>query len=155
VSLSPSLSPSISPSFSPSISPGYQAYSRGDYINLPTNDADLTTIYSEQDVIDVGTSNDVRVGVDGTNFMVHEFKDYVGLAFNAGLNLEVRSSLAPSSSTVYLQIFNRTSSTWETVASNNTASEDTDFTLSPNIMDLTNYKDDDLVISCRVYQEVV
>lgn len=86
--------------------------------------------------------------------MVHQFKDFVGSNTGCNLNFEGKSTLAPSTSTVYLQIYNRNTPTWETVDSDNTANADTDFIMSANIADLTNYKDGSNVISCRVYQEV-
>jgi hypothetical protein len=55
-------------------------------------------------------------------------------------------------STIYLQIFNRDTPTWETVDSDNSSAADTDFILTANIPDLTNYKDANGVIVCRIYQ---
>jgi hypothetical protein len=66
-----------------------------------------------------------------------------------------KTTLAPSSSTVYLQIYNRNTSEWETVDSDNSSSADVSFQLQANILDLTNYKDIDTYISCRIYQEAI
>ena len=56
-------------------------------------------------------------------------------------------------STVFLQIYNTNTNTWENVDSNNTSTIDTDFTLELYKSDLTNYKDGSDVTTCRVYQE--
>ena len=64
-----------------------------------------------------------------------------------------RSNLAPSSSTVYLQIYNRTTSLWETLTSNNSAGADTKFTLTATVSGtLSDYYDVSNWISYRVYQ---
>ena len=153
VSISPSRSPSISPSISPSPSPGWKNYTKGDYLPLPTNNDDLENAYTVQEVIDVSTDNGVRVCQNGTlKNMVHEFKNYVGTEASCRLNWNGQSSLAPSSSTVYLQIWNINTLTWDTVANNNTADEDTDFSFYTVINDLTNYKTASQMISCRIYQ---
>jgi len=84
--------------------------------------------------------------------MVHQFKDYVGASNACTLEGELQTTLAPSSSTVYLQIYNLNTTTWDTVDNDNTSSVNTDFTLTANVADLTNYKNVSNVISCRIYQ---
>jgi len=163
VSLSPSLSPSKSPSLSPSLSPsvslspssppGSTNYTKGNYVALPANDSDLKTFYSTQEITDVSTRNDVRVGQGAlTEYTIHQYKDFATITTKATLDWQGQASYAPSSSTVYLQIYNRNTSSWETVASNNSANADTDFDMSASISSLTNYKDASNVISCRIYQ---
>ena len=155
-SLSPSISPSISASVSPSPSPGWEDYTRGDENVLPADDTELETAYSVQDYIDVSTKNDVRVAQIATDeYTLHQFKNYVGTSPLANIEWEGQSDLASSSSTVCLQIYNRNSTTWETVDSDNTTNADTDFTLTAHIANLTNYKNASNVISCRVYQEAI
>jgi len=102
----------------------------------------------------VADKDDVRVGQTGMGqYMIHQFKDFVGANNTCQLEWEGQSSLAPSSSRVYLQIFNRNTPAWETVDSDNTSNADTDFTLTAEKADLTHYKDASNVICCRVYQE--
>jgi hypothetical protein len=152
---SPSESSSVSPSSSPSV--GFQGYTREDIGTLPTNDADLDTDYTEQDYIDVSTKNDVRVcqSGDSSSFIIHEFKDFIGDQNTCNLECELRSTLAPSSSTVYLQVYNRNTTTWDTVDFDDSSAADTDFVLETFMSDLTNYKDGNSVISSRIYQEVL
>lgn len=148
------MSPSASPSASPS--EGYQGYTRGDYADLPADDSDLETNYSAQDKEDVADNDGVRVAQTGTvAFMIHQFKDYVGVKNSCILEWDGQSTLAPTTSTVYLQIYNRNTHAWVTVASNNSSGANSDFLLSANVADLTNYKDNNSVISCRVYQEAL
>jgi hypothetical protein len=121
---------------------------------LPGNDDDLENAYSEQDYTDVSTKNDVRVAQSGYGeYVLHQFKDYVGDVNSATPEWEGQTNLAPTSATVYLQIYNRNTTTWDTIASNNSSNADTDFTLTNTVSDLSNYKDASKVISCRVYQE--
>ena len=101
----------------------------------------------------MATKDDVRVGQTATNeYTIHQFKDYAGAANNCTIEWEGQTNCAPSLSTVYLQIFNRNTPTWETIDSDNTSAEDVDFILSGSKADLTNYKDVSGVIVCRVFQ---
>lgn len=127
-------------------------YFRGTYVTLPATDSPLSTDYSDSDYVYVNASDSDRVGQESTQYAVHLFKDYIGNEPNFRIRCELRSTLAPSSSTVYLQIYNRNSSTWETLTSNNTSPADADFTLQYDIASVTNYVDTNKLISCRVYQ---
>jgi hypothetical protein len=132
---------------------GYQAYTKGDYAALPANDNDLEVGYTAQDETDVATSNNVRVGQTATlQYMIHQFKDFVGANTYCSVEWEGQTSLAPNLSTVYLQIYNRTSGLWEDLDTDNASAPDTDFILTANIPDLTDYKDASGIISCRIYQ---
>jgi len=122
---------------------------------LPGDDTDLETNYSGQDVTDVGESDDVRVCQTATGeYAIHQYKEYTAEA-SIDVDCELRSNVAAGWSTIYLQIYNRDSDEWETLDSNNTVAADTDFTLSGNVADTTNYRDGSNVVSCRVYQEAV
>lgn len=63
-----------------------------------------------------------------------------------------QSNEATSFAAVHLQIYNRNSTSWEDLDSNNTTAAATDITLNGNVADLTNYKDTHGLIACRVYQ---
>lgn len=123
---------------------------------MPGNDTDLETNYAEGDVTDVSTIDGVRVDQTGTmEFIIHQFKDFVGAETAVTFTSVGQSTQAPSVSTVFLQVYNRNSTTWETIDSDNTTAANTNFTLSANVADLTNYKDASNVVSGRVYQEAV
>lgn len=87
--------------------------------------------------------------------MIHQFKDFVGSTNSGVLEWEGQTDLAPSTSTVYLQIYNHNTNTWTTVDSDNASSVNTDFNLTASIADFTNYKDLTGVISCRIYQQAI
>jgi hypothetical protein len=102
---------------------------------------------------DVSLLDDVYVDQSATaEYTIHEFKDFVGTAGNVRVEARARTTVAPSLSTVYLQIYNYNSSTWETIDSDNGSPADTKFTLTADIADLTNYKNGSQMIVCRVYQ---
>ena len=68
----------------------------------------------------------------------------------------MRSNRAPLYSPIYLQIYNKTSLTWETININNSEIANTDFYLTGTITsNLNNYFDDDYWISYRIYQEAI
>jgi hypothetical protein len=95
----------------------------------------------------------VRVSQSGTDqYVIHQFKDFVGELNEVTLKWEGQTNCPPSLSTMYLQIYNYTTSTWTTIASNNISPFNTDFTLEAFMADLTDYKNASSVITCRVYQ---
>jgi hypothetical protein len=143
----------------------------GDEVNLPADNANLETAYSEQDYLDVASKNDIRVAQTATGqYAIHLFKDLNTVASTCMLEWEGQTDVDPADSPVYLQIYNHDSSTWETVdvvpATYGSSlatyggsgvyyvspGADTDFILSASISNLTNYKDGNSVVSCRVYQ---
>lgn len=158
-SISNSISPSssVSPSVSASPSVGYSDYSRGNYVVLPTNTSDLETPYSEQDELDVAEEDGILVEQSGMlEYMIHQFKDVIeGGENNCTFTWIGQSNLAPSNSTVYLQVYNRDSGSWETIDSNDTENANINFTLSAHMSDLTDYKDASNIVVARVYQEAI
>ena len=103
--------------------------------------------------MDVDADDGVRVSVtcDEGDYAIHLFKDFSDddackLTWNG------QSNLAPTISTVLLQIYNYNTPGWETVDSNNTAEADVDFTLSAEIADTANYLSGN-ILTCRVYQQ--
>lgn len=150
---SSSNSPSISSSVSPSPSKGYSLYSRGDELILPAGNNDLEHLYSELDEEKVVREDLTRIGQTAQlQYMIHEFKNFVGDKSKAELQWVGRSTLAPALSTVYLQIYNQSTDLWENIDSNNTAHADKEFELTAVINRLANYKDDQEIITCRTYQ---
>ena len=135
-------------------------YSRESASDLESDDSVLTTQFSEQDYTDVGTDNDTYVDLQGTaqymKFLFQEVNDNETNEQKFDITWKGKSSLAPSSATVYLQIYNRTDEIWETLDSDNSSSADTKFTLSgTQSTDLSDYYDENYIISARVYQEVI
>lgn len=138
---------------SASPSNGYTDYSRGAYASLLTNDNDLETFYTEQEVEGVTNNDGTRVDQTGANeYIIHQFKNFVGANTECQIHWEGQSSLAAHESTVYLQIYNQTYDRWDTVTYNATRAQDKDFEMIGELRDLTEYKTAQNLISCRVYQ---
>ena len=109
-----------------------------------------------QDYLDVDADDGTRVSVageDATEYVIHQFKDYVGSMVGCYLKWNGQSTLAPSLSIVKLQIYNYDTTTWGDVSSDNTTAANTDFDLVGSVPDLTDYKSPQLYIACRVYQQ--
>jgi hypothetical protein len=131
-----------------------QLYTQGDLPALPGNDADLSSTFSALDISGVAADDASRVLISGTSNLVQQFKvknsnntDQINISWNG------QTSIAPSSNTVYLQIYNRTTAAWETLSSNGSAAADTDFTLlGTKSSSLTDYYDSNFFVSLRVYQ---
>lgn len=151
-SFSASPSTSVSASNSPSPSLGYSVYSREGNGVLPADDTDLGTIYTESEEELTTRRNFTYVGQTGIlEYMIHQFKSFVGTHTFCTVEWEGRSSLSAVESPVYLQIYNHSDNVWETVDSNNETPQDINLELTHKIADLSDYKENQ-VISCRVYQ---
>ena len=140
-----------------SISTLYVSYSRGAYDLLPNNTVDLTTLYNLTDYADVAAIDGIYVDQTGTfQFLLHQFKDVVQVANTCDVTWVGTTNFPPNTNppwtVITLQIFNRNSSTWELIASNGTSPAYTQITLTAHMSDLTNYRDANGVICCRVYQ---
>lgn len=155
VSLSPS--ESISASISPSQAPGSGYYSYESLVTLPTNDDNLAIIYGEEDETNVSTDNQAYVSVSSSsNYIAHEFKkvnntnkDSVKVLVN------LKSSLAPQSTPVYLQVYNHQSEEWETIDTDSSTGANTDFDLTATLStNVSNYYDSSYIVSFRVHQYI-
>lgn len=86
------------------------------------------------------------------------FKDYVEDLTSTKISCWTKTNLACSTSIVYLQVYNRTLATWENVSFNDFTDKNIDFELIGSLpltgRNISDYKDLDKFISCRVYQEV-
>jgi hypothetical protein len=116
----------------------------------------LETSYDSQDYTDVGSDNGVRVDANAeaeSEYVLHQFKDYVGTETACEVNCNLQSNVPTSTSTVYLQVYNYDSPAWETKDSESTVGADTDFDLTFRITDLTDYKSPGGYMTWRVYQQ--
>lgn len=125
-------------------------------MSLPSDDTDLETVYSDLEVLDVATKDSVYVDQEATNqIAIHQFKNYVGASTKCVLRWSGKTDLSGSIRPIYLEIYNRISGVWDSIASNNDVSSGVDFELVGSITDLSPYIDGSKVISCRVYQNAV
>jgi len=128
----------------------------GEYAVLPADNTDLETAYTELNYLAVDVDDGERVGqtAEDTMFTIHQFKDYVGSETSCTITADLQSDYAPSTSTVYLQIYDYILTEWETIDSDGVTGADTDFELRAEIADLTDYVDGG-IMTCRIYQENV
>jgi len=142
------------------VGPASKVYSRWDEKTLPTDDDDLETLFISTEYTKVSTSDNQYVDQEGNFYWMFEFKDKnTNNTDKIKVNWEGQSDLAPSTSTVYLQIYNQTDGIWENIDSDNATAANTDFTLSGSqfaqvdkyYKKIGNY----YWVSCRVYQQAV
>ncbi len=123
---------------------------------LATNDDNLSIAFSLLGYENVLTDNDIYEDQNAAaNYSVFLFKDY-NLATGQGISVEFigKSTEAPSSQKVTLQVFNQNTRTWATLASNTIAGADIEFTLQGSVaINPEDYYDPDKFVSCRVYQQ--
>jgi len=134
---------------------------------------DLSTAYSAQDIIDVSATDSAWVAQSGTNkYAIHQFKVFADVSpENNECLVNWTGKTSDFTNQVVLQVYNQTTTTWETLAYSPIFYGDTiydyigyskrcygdpgintDFILSASILDLTNYKNLSGVVSFRVYQ---
>jgi hypothetical protein len=134
--------------------PVTQVFSMDAVGSLPATNADLTTPFSQVDYGNASALDAARVITTGSVYIIHEFK-IQGTSNTLGITptWTGQTSIAPIAAPVFLQIYNQNSGAWETLASNSTASANTDFTLTGSqTSNVGNYYDSSLFVSLRVYQ---
>ena len=85
--------------------------------------------------------------------MIHQLKDYVGASMTCTINCNLNTTQNTGTSPVYLQIWNKDLSQWDTLLQNDSALVNVDFTMTVSGLDVTSYKDSGGIITCRIYQE--
>jgi hypothetical protein len=134
----------------------YVEYTRGSYNSLPTDDANLATRYTPQDYIKVSEIDGIYVDQTGEyQYMIHEFKDTIQVANTCTVTWVGKTNLPPSISPIILEIYNRDTELWDQLDSDNSSPSYSNLTLTSEINDLTDYKDTNNYICCRVYQLAV
>lgn len=130
-------------------------FSRGDYSTLPATDSDLENIYTSGEVAQVATDDGDRVSQSAiAQYAIHQYKTNVGTNTSWTFKWNGQSSMAPSTSAVKLQIYDREGTTWDDLDEENGVGANTDFDLTATVTtDLDHYKDAGNVVTCRVYQQ--
>lgn len=135
--------------------PQTKNYSRASAAALSSTDANLSNLFTSAEYTGVATADSSFVTQTATDqYSVFEFKNKGNASTdNIVVTWIGQSNIAPTTSPVYLQIYNRNSSTWETLDSNNSALANTNFPLTGSkTSSLSNYYDGSNWVSCRVYQ---
>jgi len=131
-------------------------YSKGDESDLPVDDTNLETNFICTDYPKVDSDNDIYVQQCATNeYTIFLFKKQAASSNKVIILKWIgKSSLAPSSYEVFLQIYNYDSTTWENLDSNNVTAIDTEFTLNGvQSTSLSDYYDGSNWIAYRIYQK--
>lgn len=135
---------------------GDSIYSYEAVASLPTDDSDLANYYDASDLTDVATDNAVRVSVTGDtgDYAVHQFKRiHNNVNDQCTVTVNMQSELAPSTSTVYLRVYDHNLGTWETIDSDSATAANTDFDLT-GVVTGSDYYDSNGRITAQVYQEI-
>jgi hypothetical protein len=124
---------------------------------LPANDNLLVNSYDDTDRSNVATNDNVFKDLTGSGFLIEQVWLYHTNNVDEITGVwSGKSTLAPSSSTVYLQIYNHNTDTWTTLDFDSSTAADTEFTLTGSQTDnLSQYYDTGNRVALRVYQEVV
>lgn len=128
-----------------------------DATTLPTTDNLLANSYNDTDRSAIATNDDVFKDLTGSGFLIEQGWVYhTNNVDEINLSWSGKTTLAPSASTVYLQIYNHNSSSWTTLDFDSATAADTEFTLSGSQTDnLSQYYDTDNRVAVRVYQGVI
>lgn len=132
-------------------------YTRENSAILPTDDADLSTGFTDAEDTDVASDDGTRVAISGSStYLIQQFRhknpsgnstDGFTISWNG------QASTAPSTNTVYLQVYNQNTASWETLDSDSATAADTDFDLSGTVStSASDYYDGSGYVACRVYQ---
>jgi len=122
---------------------------------LPADDTDLENTFIWSEYNDVATDDDTYVQQCATDEnTIFLFKDqHTNNTDAIQPYWKGKTSIAPSQSTVYLQVYNRITPGWETVDSDNATAADTEFVLQADIQtNLSDYYDASNWVAFRVYQ---
>lgn len=128
-------------------------YTRDTLSSAPTGITDLAVAFDDSAYGNVAADDSTYVNQAGANTNVFLFK-YTAPSSTSPITVtwNGKTTIAPSSKAVYLQIWNYNTSAWETLDSNNSAGANTDFTLqATKSTSVANYYSGNTAIA-RVYQ---
>jgi hypothetical protein len=133
------------------------SFSRSVRSSLPADDADLDVVYSslEANYLDSTDTNLVGQQGGGTgHYLIQQYKRTVTASF-ATIKVTFQTGLTTTTSTVYFQLFNRSTGNWETIDTESSEVADTDFVLKDIKSDLSDYQNVNDIICFRVYQQII
>lgn len=123
---------------------------------MPTDTSDLATTYTTPEENNVYSYDGVRVDLAGATgkYLLHQFKKTnENRTDDISVRIVGRSSYAPTSSIVYLQVWNGTTLSWDTIDSENLAGANADFDLTAKVLSNdANYYDFGNQVAFRIYQ---
>jgi hypothetical protein len=135
---------------------GTKIYTKTAQVSLPSDSANLTTAYTTQEYVNVATLDGDRTSLNTTSayYVIHQYKDkHSNSVATITPSWTGQSDTAASICTIYLQIYNVNSATWETLDSDNSTGANTNITLIGSITtNISNYYATGNWVTCRVYQ---
>ncbi len=121
---------------------------------LPENDGSLTTAYSAEDITAVSADDASIVDMTSNDYAIHQFKNYMGAETRVAITTKVTTNFSSITSPVIMEIYNRLTEGWDELDRDDSTGTG-NITLVGEVTNLTNYKDGNTVISCRVYQRKI
>jgi hypothetical protein len=125
--------------------------------NPQTTNSDLVNPFNAVNYGNVSTNDGDYFIQTGSQVMIQEYKSlHQNNTDSINFNWMGRSTVAPSVSPFYIQVYNFNSSAWQTVASQTTQPADTDFQMQVSItVNPGNYYSPTNQVIFRSYQQVV
>jgi len=133
-------------------------YTKGDYAALPGDSTDLETVFTcpEYVYVELEDTDYVEQCAAGEYLLFLLKNKHTNNTDTINISCKGQSNIALSEAGLYLQIYNTTTSGWETVDSDTTTGADTPTTLSGTVTTgVSNYYAVDNWVSCRIYQEAI
>ena len=115
----------------------------------------METEYTAHEYLEVEQNDAQFVDQSATNqYAIHQFrKQNTNNIDPIEIIVDIRSSIGCSAQTVYLQVLNRNSGSWETLDSNSTALPNQEFTLTGEVIsNVSYYYSPSYWVAFRVYQ---
>ena len=137
------------------VTPKGRIYSRDGRGSLPADDANLNLFTeTEYTVVLIEDNEYAKEDLDSTDYSIFQFKEQKLSQAIFSVEWIGQSALAPASSTIFLQIYNRDSDEWEALDSDSVTAKSTNFTLQGGkSASLSDYYDTNNWLSFRVYQQ--
>lgn len=123
----------------------------------PSNGNVLLNPFTNQNYADVSVDDGGYQITSGSQYLIKEFKkQWTNNTDNINIRWQGRTTVSPRTSPVYVQIYNISTATWETVVSQTVIGADTDFTVTASqTTTVANYYDTRNIVTIRIYQKVV
>ena len=152
-----SVSLSNSPSASPSPGQPVNDYTRDALDALPSTKDDLATVYTTPEEGDVYLDDNRFVDLigSGSKYLIHQFKkDNNNRHDRIKVKIKLKSTLAPTSSTIYLQMWNGITNAWETMDSEALKGANEEFSLVADVNETSyfDFRESFAEVAVRVYQ---
>jgi len=123
---------------------------------LPTTDAELTNLFTATNFSEILSDDNTYQDITGTGFLILQAKKRNSNDTDAiTINIRSKSTLAPTTATIYMQLYDYNLDAWETVDTDNVTAVNTEMTLTVNkTSTATDYYNEDKYVTVRLYQEV-